>query len=266
MSSEGWFDSDLLSSEWFSGGIKSWFDESLISGSVPVGTNVSPLAGSLALVGYAPTVTQTNNQSVAPSVGSLTITGYAPTVAQPKAINPGAGSLVVTGYAPTISQPQSVSPAVGSIAITGYAPSVSQSSASPNLIPGFGALSITGYAPTIEQSLPATAGGGRFKRKRVFIDGKAYFLNPQEVANLLIARAAVEPEEAPEELEAEEAAAIDPAPMPVIDYKAIRADSVQASREFIARMNAEIERMRSLAIHRQIEEEDDIECLLLLMA
>lgn len=223
-----------------------------------------PGYGSLTLTGFAPSVTQSAGTNVLPAVGSLAIAGYAPSVAQPNNVTAGVGSVTITGYAPVVVQPQTAVPSVGNLAITGYAPSVSQSSASPNLIPGFGALSITGYAPTIEQSLPATAGGGRFKRKRVFIDGKAYFLNPQEVANLLVeraAKAAEETEATADELHAD----VLPACIQAIDYEAIKASGVKASQAFIDRMNAEIERMKALEIQRQLDEEDDIECLMLLL-
>lgn len=105
----------------------------------------------------------------------------------------------------------------------------------------------------------AVAGSARLRRKRVFIDGKAYFISPQEAAQLLIARATTRDASevtAPEIIKT----------TPVVDYEAIKTSSVKASREFIDRMSAEIERMRVLAHRRTVEEEDDIECLMLLLA
>ena len=94
-------------------------------------TPVSPGAGSLAITGYAPAITQTANQSVAPSAGALTLTGYAPSIARTanQGVTPSAGALTITGYAPTVTQAagsQSISPGVGQLVITGYAPSVTQ--------------------------------------------------------------------------------------------------------------------------------------------
>lgn len=114
------------------------------------GTTVNPGVGSVAITGYAPTISQPHG--VAPGVGSLAITGYAPTVAQPQAVVPGVGSIAFTGYAPAVTQTanQSLSPAVGAIALTGYAPTLAQT-ANQSVLPGVGALSFTGYAPSVTQ-------------------------------------------------------------------------------------------------------------------
>lgn len=71
-------------------------------------TLISPSSGTLLLVGYAPTVTQTTgNVEVVPSAGNLLIVGYAPTVTQTTTNNeaaPSAGTLQIVGYAPTVEQ------------------------------------------------------------------------------------------------------------------------------------------------------------------
>lgn len=107
----------------------------------------------------------------------------------------------------------------------------------------------------------------KLRRKRVFIDGKEYFLNPLEVASLLIERAAKA--EMVETLDSEKLSE-----QPIKHDKVIAAEvfdevksrfDIRASQVFINRMNAEIERLRGIFIQRQLEEEDDIECLIMLI-
>ena len=108
------------------------------------------------------------------------------------------------------------------------------------------------------EGLASSVGGKRNRRKRVIVSGKTYFLNPQELAELLTAQYRTQ-------LEAE--AQKPPENAAVVDCARIKAISdVKASSEFIARMNAEFLRLEQEAIQQQQLEEDDEECLMLLAA
>ena len=108
------------------------------------------------------------------------------------------------------------------------------------------------------EGLASSVGGKRNRRKRVIVAGKTYFLNPQELAELLTAQYRTQ-------LEAE--AQKPPEIAAVVDCARIKAIAdVKASGEFIARMNAEFLRLEQEAIQQQQLEEDDEECLMLLAA
>lgn len=129
------------------------------------GTNVNPGAGTVAIQGYAPTVTRTANQSLAPAAGAVVIQGYAPTVTQSttSSLTPAAGTVAIAGYAPTVTRTanQFIAPAAGSVAIVGYAPTITQLPAGV-IRPSPGVVAIQGYAPTVtrtaNQNLAPTPG------------------------------------------------------------------------------------------------------------
>ena len=129
----------------------------VFKGAAASGTAVNPGVGSVALTGYAPSISQPHG--TAPGVGSIALTGYAPTIAQPHGAAPGVKAIVLTGYAPTIAQPHGVAPGVGAISFTGYAPAVTQG-AGVDVAPGVGSLTLTGYAPSISQSHGVAPGVG----------------------------------------------------------------------------------------------------------
>ena len=80
--------------------------------------------------------------SVAPGVGSVAITGFAPTISQTAGftLTPGVGSVALTGYVPTLVQTanQAIAVVVGSIAIAGFAPVVSQTGTDAGWLGGAG--------------------------------------------------------------------------------------------------------------------------------
>ena len=116
---------------------------------------VNPAVGSLALTGYAPTVTvPASNTDVLPNVGTLSLTGYSATVSQPHDTFPPAGSLSLSGYAPVTDQTRSAAPNVGSLVLSGYAPTVS-ASAGISANPATGSLVLSGYAPSVVSSAAA---------------------------------------------------------------------------------------------------------------
>jgi hypothetical protein len=92
--------------------------------------DLNPGVATMALAGFAPTVTQSANQSVVPSVGTLALAGFAPTVARTanQAITPNAGQITLAGFAPTLTQTtnKDLRPGVGGFSFTGYAPTVQQ--------------------------------------------------------------------------------------------------------------------------------------------
>ena len=100
-------------------------------GYVPVGaasgTIIGVPLGSLALTGYAPTVSASSGTTIAIPAGSLTLTGYAPVVVNPRTISIPAGGLTLTGYAPVVSDGAGITISVPSatLTLTGYAPAVS---------------------------------------------------------------------------------------------------------------------------------------------
>lgn len=103
----------------------------------------------------------------------------------------------------------------------------------------------------------------KLRRKRVFIDGKEYFLNPLEAANLLIEKSK-KAESIKDDAVTVKREIVQLSKPSISDEVTSRFD-IRASQVFIDRMNAEINRMNDLAIRRKIEEEDDIECLMLLI-
>lgn len=117
-------------------------------------TNIQPSVGSLALTGYAPTVTRTASASITPSVGALALTGIASTLTLTLPA-PDSGSIAFTGYAPTVTvtNTQTRQPSAGAMSFTGYAPTVTNTS-SRNVTPLVGSLSFVGYAPTVTIYVP----------------------------------------------------------------------------------------------------------------
>lgn len=116
---------------------------------------ITPSAGSQALTGISPVVTQQFNRT--PSVGALALTGIAPLVLVSGIIQPSAGSLALTGNAPVVTQQVTITPTAGSLSLTGIAPSVA-ASGNVSITPSTGSLALTGG--TVEQTLtvpPPTA-------------------------------------------------------------------------------------------------------------
>ena len=91
----------------------------VLAGSV----SLTPVAGTVALTGYAPALLQP--QAATPAAGTVALTGYAPVLGV--ALTPATGTVALTGYAPALLQPQAVTPAAGTVALTGYAPVATQS-------------------------------------------------------------------------------------------------------------------------------------------
>ncbi|MGO4379695.1 hypothetical protein AB4Z19_15575 [Pseudoduganella sp. RAF19] len=125
---------------------------------------VTPAPAGLTLTGYAPSFGQTSNQIVAPGAAALNIVGFAPSITQSGGvtITPGTATLSIAGYAPTFAQPKTISPGAASLTLSGFAPSITQTAAQ-YVSPGAAVLMLTGYAPTITQSSQyarAPAGAG----------------------------------------------------------------------------------------------------------
>jgi len=114
------------------------------------GASVAPPIGLLALLGYAPTITASNPQTINVPAASLTLTGYAPTVSANGnvSIDVPLASLDLTGITPTvnISGNQSVSVPLGSLALAAFAPDI-QTPVSVDI--PVASLSLAGYTPTI---------------------------------------------------------------------------------------------------------------------
>lgn len=117
------------------------------------GTTVTPDAASLAITGFAPTVSVSNNKVVTPAAASLAITGFAPTVtaSNHKVVVPAAASLSITGFAPTVNIGVTVTPAAASLAVTGFAPTVTATQHKV-VTPAAASLAVTGFAPTVTAS------------------------------------------------------------------------------------------------------------------
>jgi hypothetical protein len=113
----------------------------VLAGSV----SLTPVAGTVALTGYAPALLQP--QAVTPAAGTVALTGYAPALLQPQAATPAAGTVALTGYAPVLGV--ALTPATGTVALTGYAPALLQPQA---VTPAAGTVALTGYAPVATQS------------------------------------------------------------------------------------------------------------------
>lgn len=207
-------------------------------------TPINPGAGTLTLTGYAPSVTQSANQSLTPGAGSVAITGYAPTISQPQAITAVAGTVTITGYAPTVTQAagqtitpgtgaltltgyapvlaqtanQFIVPASGTVAITGYSPTITQASSSPNITPDVGNIAIAGYAPIVMQS----GGAGRY-RKKFQIETSRGVLEAEtldEVADIVRTEKRT-PKAIPVEVKLDGFKVSTPSLKPKLDYKAI---------------------------------------------
>jgi hypothetical protein len=127
----------------------------IVSASGGANTAVNPGVGSVAITGYAPTLTK--SASILPSAGLVTLTGYAPSVSQFLVIAPSAGSIALTGYGPTIFQLVNVAPTAGSMAFAGFAPTLTQP---VGLAPSNGPMTIAGYAPALTQLSGVIAGSG----------------------------------------------------------------------------------------------------------
>jgi hypothetical protein len=82
----------------------------------------SPGAGSLALQGFAPTVSATSNATASPGTGALVLQGYPPTVTVPVSITvtPGTGGLVIRGFEPTVDNGLSSGSKSGGVAEDPY--------------------------------------------------------------------------------------------------------------------------------------------------
>lgn len=123
------------------------------------GTTISVPAGSLALTGFAPTVSATDNQIIAVPAGALTLAGFAPTVnvGANQSISVPAGSLTMTGFAPTVNVGvnQNIAVPAGSLILTGFAPTISTSANQTIAVP-VGSLTLTGFAPTVVQTAHQT--------------------------------------------------------------------------------------------------------------
>ncbi len=140
------------------------------------GTTIAPGAGTVVVLGLAPTIEQP--QALTPDLGAVVLTGFVPVISQPQTIAPGLGAVVATGFAPAIVQGSSLMPGLASIVVQGLAPSITQSTgiapalgeivcaglpptiAQPRTIaPSIGVVELTGFAPSISQAAtinPAT--------------------------------------------------------------------------------------------------------------
>lgn len=135
-----------------------WLD--VVSGG---GTSISPSDGSLTLTGYAPSVSQSANQTVTPTHGGLVLTGYVPTLTQAasQTISPTSCSMLLTGHTPSVAQTsnQSISAVDGHITLSGKQPSVTQSVVT-SVAPGAGHLTLAGKQPAIVQTANQTVAPG----------------------------------------------------------------------------------------------------------
>ena len=108
----------------------------VLAGSV----SLTPVAGTVALTGYAPALLQP--QAATPAAGTVALTGYAPVLGV--ALTPATGTVALTGYAPALLQPQAVISAAGTVALIGYA---SVLTAGTSVTPSTGTITLTGYSP-----------------------------------------------------------------------------------------------------------------------
>jgi hypothetical protein len=116
-----------------------------------------PSTLSLALTGYAPTVTAVSDIEVTPDAASLTVTGYAPTVSTPVEATPGVASVTISTFAPEVEATanQTATPAVAELSLSTFSPSVSTP---VTVTPDVASLTVTGYAPTVSTPVVCTPG------------------------------------------------------------------------------------------------------------
>lgn len=206
--------------------------------------------------------------SAAVSQARLAVASITGTVQQPRSASALASAAIRQAKSAAANLNSAIQSAkTASASISAYVDTITRNTATASInaiIRQVASVSCSLSAIVDYESLPG-GGSKKLRKKRVFIDGQEYFLNPIEAANLLInqaEQAQESAEEAPESPDEPECSSV----VSAIDYAENKASRVMASDVFIARMNAEIQRMRALAIQRQLDEEDDIECLLLLMA
>lgn len=113
-------------------------------------------------------------------------------------------------------------------------------------------------------------GAGRYKRSRVIIGTKEYFLTPQETADLLIQRAKQRKEKV--SVEKDNIVVIPEKQDKILSSKPVTIESshfdlqaqINANYAFIDRLRKEFQRLEQIEIARLLEEDDE-ECLMLLL-
>jgi hypothetical protein len=114
--------------------------------SVTNNLNVSAGFGELTLNGFEPTVEAAADINVLADVGSLTIDGFNPTVSTPKNILADTGEINIIGFDPSIQTPRNIQTDVGSVSITGLSPTVQTPR---NIQSDLGEITISGLSPTV---------------------------------------------------------------------------------------------------------------------
>lgn len=114
-----------------------------------------PLTAALTYIGFAPTVSVSDNKNVLAGMGALLLTGFAPSIAisDHKNVLAGTGALAFDGFAPTISvsDNQRVLVGTGLLSFEGFAPTISVSD-NQRVSAGTGLLTLVGFAPTVVAS------------------------------------------------------------------------------------------------------------------
>ena len=113
----------------------------------------------LALAGFAPTVTVTANISIEIPVASLTLAGFAPVVTATAnvSVEVPVASLALAGFAPTVTTTANVSieVPVASLILAGFAPTVTATGDVSITVP-IASLTLVGFAPTVQTPVTVT--------------------------------------------------------------------------------------------------------------
>lgn len=143
---------------------------------------VTPDIDTLALTGFAPTVTASS--SVSSAIDELVLTGQTPTVSASSTVTPAIDELALTGQAPTVSASSNVTPAIDELTLTGFAPDVSTGT-NASAAPGIDELVLTGFAPTVTATFSTTVEPGA---DALILTGYAPDVSTGELGGTLIRR------------------------------------------------------------------------------
>jgi len=175
MAGEGFFDPELIASEWFDDGqqLKGWFDESLVAAASGATYTLVAATGSFALVGSVAALKA--GRKLVAATSSFAQTGNAAAMKAGRNLAAGAGALALTGNSAVLNAGRELAAATGSFALTG---SASALKVARKLPAATGAFTLTGsaaaltYTPAVVTGYTMAAGRGVFAltaRPAVFV-------------------------------------------------------------------------------------------------